>query len=136
MLRSKQTVVAVQFHVELENVPADYLVERVDDAITRQTPVPWIDQIATGVVRPMKWPLARGVLAHDDIYFGSSRMIELLTGAYIHEADHSMAAKWRPNPERPFYAAAVYQASIVSWDIYSRRSIREEQALQSDPRQG
>ena len=53
-------------------------------------------------------------------------MIESLTGAYIHEADHSMAAKWRPNPERPFYAAAVYQASIVSWVCTAEESIQRK----------
>ncbi len=33
-------------------------------------------------------------------------MIELLSGSYDHEADHSMAAKWRPAEKRPFYAEA------------------------------
>jgi hypothetical protein len=53
-------------------------------------------------------------------------MVELLVGYYIHAADHSMAAKWRPAPSRPAYAEAVYQASVVSWRSLSDEAVRQK----------
>jgi hypothetical protein len=121
-------IVEVKYDVELTDVPDDYLSEHVTDAIRRRRRRPWKDKIATGRVRPIDWTLAHTVLAHDLVYFGSSRMIELLKGAYEHEADHSMAAKWRPAPDRPFFADAIYHASVVSWisrsDAANRRKAR------------
>jgi len=72
------------------------------------------------------WRLARTVLAKDFIYFGSSKMIQLLTGSYQHEADHSMAAKWRPCAERPFWADAIYHASVVSWWSDSEEAVDQK----------
>jgi hypothetical protein len=108
-------VVEVKYKIELTDVPDEYLVERVTSAIEQRSLIPWEDEIASGRVRPVNWRLTRKVLAKDDVYFGSSRMIELLAGYYVHAADHSIAAKWRPSPSRPAYAEAVYQASVVSW---------------------
>src|SRR3546814_6912392 len=45
--------------------------------------------------------LFRSVLAKDDVYYASSRMIELLIGSYNHDFAHSMAGKWRPSRTRP-----------------------------------
>jgi len=113
--RSASVVIQVNFKVELENVPADYLTERVSTALDGALPNYWEDDLAKVFVRPVDWRLTRGVLAKDFVYYGGSRMIELLSGSYKHDADHSMAAKWRPNPDRPEYADAIYQASVVSW---------------------
>lgn len=108
-------VVELGYKVELTDVPDDYLANHVRPRAKARALDPWDDHISTGRVRPVNWPLTRRVLAHDDVYFGSSRMVELLSGGYVHEADHSMAAKWRPSPSRPAWAEAVFQASVVSW---------------------
>ena len=42
-------------------------------------------------------------------------MIELLIGQYDHDFQHSILGKWRPSAARPFWAEALYQASVVSW---------------------
>ncbi|SIO02263.1 hypothetical protein SAMN05443247_01456 [Bradyrhizobium erythrophlei] len=123
---SESIVVEVQYKVELADVPDDYLTAHVRSAIARRSSTPWEDGIAAGRVRPVDWPLARKVLAKDDVYFGGSRMVELLVGYYIHAADHSMAAKWRPAPSRPAYAEAVYQASVVSWRSLSDEAVRQK----------
>lgn len=112
---ARSLVVEVGYKAELRDVPDAYLAETVMDAIKGRTSGAWDDPVSFGRARDVDWTLARGVLAHDDVYFGSSRMIELLVGRYAHDADHSFAAKWRPARERPFYAEAVYQASVVSW---------------------
>ena len=117
---NESVVVEVMYKIELADVPDDYLVAHARHAIEQRSSTPWDDEIASGSVRPVNWPLTRKVLAKDDVYFGSSRMIELLIGYYVHEADHSMAAKWRPSQSRPAYAETLYQASVVSWRSMSR----------------
>jgi hypothetical protein len=112
---NESVVVEVKYKVQLANVPDDYLVAHVRSAIRSGALDPWEDTIASGRVRPVNWRLIRKVLAKDYVYFGGSRMIELLAGYYFHEADHSMAAKWRPASRMPAYADAVYQASVVTW---------------------
>lgn len=126
LARGESVVVEVNYNIELAAVPDDYLVKHVSQAIDRRSLTPWTDVVATGQVRPVKWALARGVLKKDDVYYGSSRMIELLSGSYNHEADHSMAAKWRPATKRPLYAEAVYQASVVSWTSRSKEAATQK----------
>jgi hypothetical protein len=122
----ESVVVEVRYKIELTDVPDDYLVAHVQSAIERRSSTRWNDEIASGNVRPVNWELARHVLQNDYVYFGSSRMIELLAGHYAHDADHSMAAKWRPWPDRPEYADAVYHASVVTWWSHSTAAIRQK----------
>lgn len=51
--------------------------------------------MSKGFIRPVNWRLTRSVMAEDFVYYGGSRMIELLAGHYQHELDYRMAAKWR-----------------------------------------
>lgn len=111
----RSLVVEVGYKCELSDVPPEYLVDRVRDAISGRRGGRWDDPISVGLARDVNWTLARRVLARDDVYFGSSRMIELIVGRYAHDADHSFRAKWSPAPERPTYAQSVHQASVVSW---------------------
>jgi hypothetical protein len=122
----ESVVVEVKYKIELANVPDDYLAAHVRSAIARRSLDPWDDEISSGRVRPVNWPLTRKVLAKDFVYFGGSRMIELLAGYYIHEVDHSIAAKWRPSPTRPEYADAVYQASVVTWLSLSKEAVTQK----------
>ena len=123
---NESVVVEVKYKIELADVPDDYLVAHVQSAIEQRSLSPWNDEIASGRVRPVDWPLTRKVLAKDDVYFSGSRMIELLVGYYVHEADHSMAAKWRPSSSRREYAEAVYQATVVSWRSLARVAVLQK----------
>jgi hypothetical protein len=122
----ESVIVEVKYQVELHEVSDDYLSRHVRSAIERRSLTPWKDDVATGRVRPVDWALLRRVLAKDYVYFDGSRMIELLAGRYVHTADHSLAAKWRPAPSRPTYADAVYQASVVSWTSESGAAVRQK----------
>ncbi|MFC0409760.1 hypothetical protein [Roseomonas elaeocarpi] len=112
---SRSVVVQVAYKVELHEVPDDYLVRHLRTFLGGTAPHAWSDSEGRGVIRDVNWGLAHKVLAADDVYYGSSRMIELLVGRYNHDFSHSMAAKWRPSERSPFWAEAVYQASVVSW---------------------
>src|SRR3546814_5161194 len=63
----------------------------------------WSDEHGIGTIREIDWTLAREVLAEDDVYYGSSRMVELLIGRYDHDFAHSMSGKWLPSRTRPFW---------------------------------
>ncbi len=123
---NESIVVEVKYKVELTSVPDRYLVAHVQSAIRQGSRPLWDDEIASGRVRPVDWPLIRKVLIKDYVYFGSSRMIELLAGYYVHEADHSLAAKWRPSPKKSEYADAVYQASVVTWVSQSKKAVTQK----------
>ncbi|CCW18787.1 hypothetical protein EBBID32_31420 [Sphingobium indicum BiD32] len=115
----------VAFRAELNVVPDNYLADRAEAFLKDGTPI-WDDAMGKGMIFDIDWRLARRVLAEDDVYYGSSRMIELLVGHYDHGADHSMTAKWRPSRKRPFWAETVYQASVVSWRSQSRVAVRRK----------
>ena len=122
----RSSVVEVVYKVELEDVPDEYLVGRVQAAMERASTEPVEDEIGAIRVRPVNWELTRSVLREDYVYYGSTRMIELLAGSYAHDANHSMAAKWRPWEDRPEYADAVYQASVVTWQSASAAATRQK----------
>ncbi len=109
----RSVVVEVAYKVELQIIPADYLETRVAEAF--EGGFRWNDDIAEGRLRPPNWRLVREVMAQDDVFYGTSRMIELVAGRYDHEADHSFSGRWRPAEERPFYASTLYHASVVTW---------------------
>lgn len=111
----RSIVVEVFFHRELHTIPDDYLERTVAEAIDGRPIGHWRDDVSMGRARDIDWTLAQSVLRRDYVYYGSSRMVELLVGQYNHSAEHSMSARWRPAPGRPTYADAVYQASVVSW---------------------
>jgi len=120
----KSLIIEVRYHKSLEDLPNDYLVSRIEDLIKRRLPIEETDDVADVRLRDIQWDIAHTVLARDDVYFNSSRMIELLSGYYHHGADHSLSTRWRPAPDRPTYAEAVYRASLVSWINVSQHSLK------------
>lgn len=123
---NRSIIMRVAFDAELDAVRDDHLAERAEAYLANPRDWKWETKESIGYVREVDWRLAHRVLAKDDVYFGSSRMIELLVGRYDHDDDHSMTAKWRPARTRPFFASAVYQASVVSWRSASFAAARRK----------
>jgi hypothetical protein len=65
-------------------------------------------------------------MLHDDIYFGSSRMLELLVGAYDPSIDFTMAGEWEPAEGRPLHATRVDHVSLVAWRSVSDDAARRK----------
>ena len=122
----KSIFMNVAFDAELDMLPADYLARRARAYFDDSRVNLWRDNPGMGTIRPIDWSLAHQVLAEDDVYFGSSRMIELLIGQYDHDFAHSMAAKWRPARNRPLWASAVYQGTVVRWRNRSEEALRKK----------
>jgi hypothetical protein len=115
--------VLVRYRTELHLLDEGYLAEKVETFLDRDEPFHWEEEVSDGVVMDVDWAPLHSVMAHDDIYFGSSRMFELLIGAYDPAIDFTMAGNWQPAEGRPLHATWVDHVSLVAW-----RSISDEAA--------
>lgn len=113
--RHLSIVLEVIFVVELKDVEPNYLLSRLHESFNRPHQHIWDDGISVGVIRQANLGQLQTVMVHDDVFYGSSRMVELLAGGYRQDFDHSVQALWAPAVERPLHATWVDQASVVSW---------------------
>lgn len=124
--RNCSLVLEVIYKVELYEVDDHYLVDHAEAFLNNPRRTRWDDPITRGQVRHVDWRLARTVLEHDDVFFGSSRMVELLVGTYAANADHSVEADWTPARRRPLHTTAMNRASVVSWRSASEDAARRK----------
>ncbi|WP_060477713.1 MULTISPECIES: hypothetical protein [Pseudomonas] len=108
-------VMEVIFQVELEKVPADYLLSKARQYFADRRHVAWQDEFSVGHLQDASQNLLKRVLVTDDVYYGSSRMVELIVGQYRQDFVHSVLGDWTAAQTMPFHATAVNQASVVSW---------------------
>ncbi|MER8638749.1 hypothetical protein [Mesorhizobium sp. M1365] len=112
-----------RYKQELHLLGDDYLVAKVERFLNGDAPFEWVDEGGDGVVMDVLWQPLHRVMAHDDIYFGSSRMFELLVGAYDPSIDFTMVGDWEAAEGRPLHATWVDHVSLVAW-----RSVSDEAA--------
>lgn len=117
---SKSLVVLVQYIDEIHLLDDCYLEGKIQRFLENSRPFEWEDEGSRGVVYEMPWADLHAVMAHDDIYFGSSRMVELILGQYDPVMDFTMDGCWTPAEGRPLHATWVEQASLVVWRSTSR----------------
>lgn len=125
-MAGRPLVVMVRYREELHLLGDDYLTAKVEHFLGGNGPFEWRDDGAEGVVMDVLWNPLHGVMLHDDIYFGSSRMFELLVGAYDPSIDFTMAGDWEPAEGRPFHATWVDHVSLVAWRSVSDESARRK----------
>jgi len=123
---NRSIIMQVAFNSELESLPHNYLVGRASAYLLDSAVNSWVDASSIGSIREVDWSLFRRVLDDDYVYYGSSRMVELLVGRYDHDSAYSMAAEWRAAEACPFWASAVSQASVVGWRNCSVEAIRKK----------
>ncbi|UQE03557.1 hypothetical protein [Bradyrhizobium japonicum] len=119
-------VVMVRFAAEVAALPVDYLAEKVNRLPDDTRPYEWDDEGGVGVVFDVMWQPLLQILQRDDIYFGSSRMIQLLLGQYEPSVDFSVAGEWIPADGRPFHATSVSHVSVVAWTSMSSEAARRK----------
>lgn len=119
-------VVMVRFTTELVNLPEDYLALKVDRFADGDRAYEWSDEGAQGMVGDADVRALRQVLRHDDIYFGSSRMFQLLVGAYEPSIDFTVSGDWVPAEGRPLHATSVGHVSLVAWRSQSVEAARRK----------
>ncbi|KQT33825.1 hypothetical protein ASG29_06500 [Sphingomonas sp. Leaf412] len=116
-------IVLARFREELHTLGDDYLAARVGYFLNAVGPYEWDDEGGEGMVADVDWTRLHSVMVEDDIYFGSSRMVELLLGSYEPAVDFTMAGDWTPADGRPLHAEWVDHLSLVGW-----RSVSDEAA--------
>lgn len=110
--------VSIRFGEEPRNLPDDFLARAVEECLS-STPEEalWGDGVSAVMVQHIDPHLLRAVLVHDNVFYRSSRIVELLTGSYLHGVEYSMRADWEPAQDMPLYASAVNHASVVAWRV-------------------
>lgn len=116
----------VEFKKELHDIADTYLVKKLRGFLRDRHRNAWSDEVSEGRVRDVDWHSMQAVLAHDDIFYGSSRMIELLVGHFDPRVDHCLRADWIPATRMPMHATSVRQASVVSWKSVSEEARRRK----------
>lgn len=106
--------IRIGFLDELTNIRASYLADRVTAYLTSGSSS-WRDEFGFGYIQPINWGPMRTILRDDDVYFGSSRMIELLIGKYNPALDYSVVGDWLPAEGRPFHATDMKRTSVIGW---------------------
>jgi hypothetical protein len=107
--------IQVAFKDELAAVGASYLADRAEVFLQNPRRDSWDDASGAGWIRVVDRRRLDLVLQQDDLFFGSSRMIQLIEGAYSPSVQYSLDGSWRPAKDRPFHAAQVGRVSAVSW---------------------
>lgn len=119
----RRLIVDVHYLQELKYYPSDALLKHVERYI--ENPHERLvseEGSLVAHIRDADWTMLNTVMAHDDVFYGSSRMIELIKGKYDLAYDHSFSADWTPSARMPLHAHLVHHASIVSWQSTSFES--------------
>jgi hypothetical protein len=119
-------LVLTRFREELHMLGDDYLATRVQRFLGSAGIYEWDDEGGEGMVADVDWARLHAVMAEDDIYFGSSRMVELLLGSYEPTVDFTMAGDWTPADGRPLHADWVDHLSLVGWRSCSDEAARRK----------
>ena len=111
----RSLIVCVNYRDELHLLGDDYLVDKVMLFLEGYERYEWADAGGEGVIMDAMLQPLQSVMLDDDIYFGSSRMLELLLGKYDPTLDFTMAGDWEPAEGRPLHARWVDRVSLVTW---------------------
>lgn len=116
----------VRFDAELTALDSDYLEKHAQRFVDGSEGFEWEDEGGKGIVMDVDWRPLRHCLKTDDIYFGSSRMIELLLKRYDDFLDYDVAGEWLPARGRPLHATSVDHVSLVGWRSVSAASVHRK----------
>lgn len=122
----RSLIVLGRYREELHLLGDDYLVDKVERFLGGDAPFEWDDAGGDGVVLDVEWGRLHGVLRHDDIFFGSTRMVELLLGTYEPSIDFTMEGSWEPGEDRPLHATWIDHVSLVTWLSTSDEAARRK----------
>jgi hypothetical protein len=112
-----------RFDVEIADVPTHYLTDKVWEWLASERPsLLWNDAIGNGVVGDLDLEPLRTVLATDNVLGASSRILQLLTGRYIRNANYVTATRMQPGGN-PRYIGDCDLAVVLRWKTMSRLAI-------------
>ena len=122
----RNTFCQVRFNVEMKAVPAEYLHEKVKQWLASgKIALAWGDAISSGSIRKLDLRPLQCVLSKDFVLGSSHRILELLTGRYIRNANYRTLLMMRPG-DNPRYVDDCDLAVILQWDSASDTAIDEK----------
>jgi hypothetical protein len=111
------------FAVEIADVPANYLTRKVKEWFASSLrSLLWNDEIGHGVVGDLDMGPLRSVLATDNVLSVSSRVLELLAGRYIRNANYISVMNIKP-ASNPRYIDDCDLAILLRWETTSAAAI-------------
>lgn len=111
------------FAAEVQAVPAEYLARKVEQWLASSLPsLLWNDEIGYGAVGDLDLGPLRSVLATDDVMGASSRILELLSGRYIRNANYVSAMRVNL-ADNPRWIDDCDLAVLLRWDTTSTAAI-------------
>lgn len=122
--RGLDVICTVDFLVEMHLVPKTYLFSKASQWLEGGglVPVTWSDLLSVGRIQRLDLSPLREVLKTDDVAMNSSRLHELLTGAYKRNA-HIITALRVLRADNPLYLAECDTGTVFDWDSRSIGSV-------------
>lgn len=113
-----------RFLVELSTVPVEYLAGKVKQWLAggMLRPVIWSDSVSIGEIRRLDLGPLKRVLKSDDVALNSSRLYELLTGAYKPNGKF-ISALHVQRADNPLYVSECLGGTVFDWESLSAESI-------------
>lgn len=122
-LIEKNALCHAQFRIELSLVPDSYLTEKVDLWLaTAKQSFAWDDSIGCGTISDLDLAPLAHVLSTDHVLGSSTRILELLTGKYIRNANYQTVLRTK-RAENPRYVDHCDRAIVLHWESVSDASI-------------
>ncbi len=119
----RNTLCTVSFRVEIANAPEDYLARKVAQWLASgEAKLTWDDAIATGCVSELDLKPLQEVLKTDMVLASSNRILQLLTGRYVRNANYRTALRTIP-AYNPRYVESCDLAVILHWESLSETAI-------------
>lgn len=115
----RSTLCKVSFRVALETIPSDYFKEKTLEWLgSGKKEMAWSDSMTVGSITTLDLRPLQQVLSTDMVLGSSHRLLELLTGRYIRNANYQTLLRTRPG-DNPRYVEACDLAVVLNWESLS-----------------
>lgn len=119
----KNTLCHARFRVAIEKVSANYLMDKVKRWLaSSQTSLSWDDATGWGTISELDLLPLQKVLSTDNVLGSSHRILELLTGHYIRNANYRTMLRTKP-ADNARYVDSCDLAVVLHWESLSEAAV-------------
>jgi hypothetical protein len=112
----RNTLCNVSFYVELNTIPLDYLKAKVLEWLkSGKKEFAWSDTTAVGRIALLDLRPLQKVLSKNTVLGSSHRILELLTGRYVRNANYKTLLRTTPG-DNPRYVVGCDLAVVLNWE--------------------
>lgn len=122
----RSTLCQASFKVELKAVPPDYLKAKVLEWLASgRKQLTWTDATAAGSIAALDLRPLQKLLSTDLVLGSSHRILELLTGRYVRNANYQTLLRTRPG-DNPRYVDECDLAVVLNWESLSEEALNSK----------